>query len=641
MIGLDILQARSGRARIGALWIAVLGFPLGLAGQGALPEGSAAQVRNAVSVERGVQSGPELGVWVWSRADLLASPALTLPDLLGEIPGIVLVRGGDLGAPVGIAAFGQGAGLVRVFLDGIEERPVESGAVDLAGVSMVGLEEVRVERGISEVRIYLRTHQADDPRPSTLLDVATGDLRTNLFRVGFVHPSVAGGSLLVALDRADTDGPGQDERGALYGTRFQYAFFPRDDLSVALDFRSRTARRPGTDRYLPDEVNRSELRLRLGWDPRPGLRTQIHASRLRASGIATGSPADTLLLGQATASAGLNLEWQEGPFRVWGAGSVQESLGLPQDRIEAGAEFHRDAWGGIALRLDREGWAENAKAGRSVDGDPVRDAEALGSVPGTGGWSVKAWSAPLLGISLFGEVDRAARGVPFVVGPDVEVPPPSGSGDDVESSFRPRGFLPLEVSSRDGLRVGARMTYGGLDLTGAWFRVEADTLQPLGLTFDRRGPWRPGGDRSGYEIMGRLSLSPLLEGLSLSGSGTFWGEGGGEEGIGSPWAYLPERAWTGRMTWYRTGYDGKFESWVDLGVRGRDGMVTSLPDRGGVPAEVGFSQNWYTRIQVRVATVRVFLLWDNLAFRDENADLPDRFLPQTRAVYGIRWTMWN
>jgi hypothetical protein len=623
----------------------LLGLPPGLVGQSSqaasipdtLPTGDR-EIRNASSAQQGLRSGDDVGVWVWDRAAILASPALTFPDLLGEIPGLVLVRGGDLGAPVGISAFAQGAGQVRIFLDGIEERSVESSAMDLAGISMIGLEEVRVERGVSEVRIYLRTHQAGDPRPSTHLDVSTGDLRTNLFRVGFVHPSVAGGSLLVALDRADTDGPGQGDRGALYGTRFQYALFPRQDLSVAVDVRSRTARRPANGNYLPGEVNRSDLRVRVGWEPIPNFQAQLHVSRLRASGVATGAAADTLLIGEAMRSAGANVLWRQGPLRIWGAGAVQESLGWPESQLEGGAEIRLPRIGGLAIRFDQEAWADESKLGRAADGEPILDLDDIRKLRATGGWAITGWTGSFLGMSLFGEADRASRGVPFVVGPDIEIPPSDGE-DTAEVSFQPRGFAPLQVPGRDGVRVGAQLNLSGLDLTGAWFRVQAERLPPLGLPLDRSGLSRDGGERAGFEVMGRMSLSPLLQGLSLAGSGSFWNVAGTESAI--TWAYLPERAWAGRLTWYRAGYEGRFESWVDVGVRGRDAMLTSLPNPSGAPPEVGFSQNWYTRFQVRVATVRVFLHWDNLAFRDENADIPERFLPKNRAMYGIRWTMWN
>lgn len=602
-------------------------------------------LRNAPTVTPQTDAGPELGVWVWDRTALLASPALTFADLLGEIPGIVLVRGGDLGAPVGISAFGLGAGQIRIFLDGVEEFPVEGGALDLSDISMVGLDEVRVERSPSEIRIHLRSHVADDVDPYTLLEVGTGDLRTNLFRVGFVHPQVAGGSLLVALDRADTDGPRGEERGSIYGTRFQYSLFPTDAVAVTLGYRSRTSRRPGSDLFLPAEVNRSELRVRVGWEPSASLRAQLHGARVSGTGADAESAADTLLLGDQRQMIGATLQWADGPLRVWASGTLQDGEGWAQDHFGAGIQVKSAALGGILARWDREGWSTASLEGRDSDGDPIRDPDEVQALSSTGGWSVQGWTVPQFGVSFFAQMDHGTRGVPFTVGPRLEIPvepdAQTEAAENEEGGTRlvPRAFAPVGMTARDGLRAGARLSVRGLDLSGAWFRVQADSLPPLGLALDRNGRWTPGGERSGFEVMGTLSLEAVLRGLSLAGSGTFWDE---EEPVSSVgWAYVPERAWDGRLTWYRTGYEDRLETWVDVGVRGRDRMLTSQALVGGVPQEAGFSQNWYTRIQVRVATVRVFIHWDNLAFRDQNEDLPGRFLPQTRAMYGIRWTMRN
>jgi hypothetical protein len=42
-----------------------------------------------------------------------------------------------------------------------------------------------------------------------------------------------------------------------------------------------------------------------------------------------------------------------------------------------------------------------------------------------------------------------------------------------------------------------------------------------------------------------------------------------------------------------------------------------------------------------VITVRVFVQWENFTVRDDNLEFPGRPQPRTRALYGIRWTMWN
>ena len=70
-------------------------------------------------------------------------------------------------------------------------------------------------------------------------------------------------------------------------------------------------------------------------------------------------------------------------------------------------------------------------------------------------------------------------------------------------------------------------------------------------------------------------------------------------------------------------------------------VLTAPPEiQGGLQA-APFQQSWFGRFQVRVSSIRLFLLWDNLTLRGANQDYPGRVLPQTRAMYGIRWTLWN
>jgi hypothetical protein len=58
-------------------------------------------------------------------------------------------------------------------------------------------------------------------------------------------------------------------------------------------------------------------------------------------------------------------------------------------------------------------------------------------------------------------------------------------------------------------------------------------------------------------------------------------------------------------------------------------------------ASVPFYQNWYVRMEARIVTVRLFIGWENFTIRRNLQDFPGQRLPITRAVYGIRWTMWN
>jgi hypothetical protein len=120
----------------------------------------------------------------WDRAALDASGAMTLTDLLDRIPGFTGFRAGWLSTPMNGAYLGDIAH-VRVFVDGIEMDPLDSrlhGAVDLATIQLWLFEEVAVERGASELRVYCRTWRANRVTPYTRADVFTGNEQTNLYK---------------------------------------------------------------------------------------------------------------------------------------------------------------------------------------------------------------------------------------------------------------------------------------------------------------------------------------------------------------------------------------------------------------------------------------------------------------------------
>jgi hypothetical protein len=117
----------------------------------------------------------------------------------------------------------------------------------------------------------------------------------------------------------------------------------------------------------------------------------------------------------------------------------------------------------------------------------------------------------------------------------------------------------------------------------------------------------------------------------------------------APWRYLPRRSYQGAISFHDTFLPTEnLEVWFDLGAWGRDPMTVPFPEEILVGEEtryvqptVPFYQNWFVRLQVRVVTVRVFIVWENFTLRAGNQDFPGRLQPATRSVYGVRWTIWN
>ncbi|MEX0856226.1 MAG: Plug domain-containing protein [Gemmatimonadota bacterium] len=559
------------------------------------------------------------GVWEWDAEGLQSMRALTLLELLEEVPGIVSLRGGDFGQPSTVTAFGAAGGRVRVFVDGVEVPPLEGAVVDLSRVGLGGVDRVRVERRPGELWVELFPITLVDPRPYTLLEVGTGDLNTNLFRGTFAHPDALGGSVVVSLDRVDTEGPFREEPGASFGVHLRHALHLWDRGGLSWELRRMTSRRPG-DLWSPFSINRTDLALNGRFEASPGVLIGGYFKRswLGADYGRDVSPPEVPELNEdpySRAGFRVNVEREGwwgglGAFRGWGGGR-------PTSGISARAGVTLAGLGGAEASFERQGWE-------------------LGG--GALGGHARLWTEPRFGVSLFAEGHHGDRGIPFWRPPPIEEDPdedPDGEPEE-EPPVEPEPE-PGSYSTWTGVRGGAEYRRGDFFVGGALLRVEADSLHGTGLPFEDGGVVTTGGVRTGFEASARIPLTPLLDGLSLTGSLQFWDDL-------ERWQYLPRRSYEGRLRFHDVFMEsGNLELWTDIGVRGRDPMTVSLEGTGVPPIlpEVPFQQSWFARIQVRVVSVRAFVIWENFTVRDQNQDLPGRLLPPTRALYGVRWTLWN
>ncbi|MCE9601478.1 MAG: hypothetical protein K8S21_04590 [Gemmatimonadetes bacterium] len=143
---------------------------------------------------------------VWDRTALFASGALTLPELLAQVPGATVFNAGFIAAPTATSWYGD-PGRVRVFLDGVELDGLDprAGAVqDLSTVQIAALEEVAVERAAGELRVFLRSWRVRLTTASTRTDITTGSENTNLYRGFFGKRTNSGGVLQVAAQQYST-----------------------------------------------------------------------------------------------------------------------------------------------------------------------------------------------------------------------------------------------------------------------------------------------------------------------------------------------------------------------------------------------------------------------------------------------------
>jgi hypothetical protein len=140
---------------------------------------------------------PSDGAMHYDRAQLFATGALTLQDLLARVLIATPFSAGYISAPANVAVGGDFR-RTRVFIDGIEYDALDArsnGIVDYSQIPLWSAEDVTIEQTASEVRVHLRTWRVDNTSSYTRMDIGTGDQLLNLYR-GFFGKRFAGGEAI-------------------------------------------------------------------------------------------------------------------------------------------------------------------------------------------------------------------------------------------------------------------------------------------------------------------------------------------------------------------------------------------------------------------------------------------------------------
>lgn len=571
------------------------------------------------TMSEGAPAGPGPGVWVFRREDILGSPAQTLLELLETVPGVLGLRGGDYGSPEAVTSFGLTAGRVRVYMDGFEMIPLAGGVFDISRTGLGGIETVRVERRPGEIRIELEGLRPEDHRPLSLIQAGTGDLNTNVFRGSFLHPKAPGGSFAAALDLLDTQGRRGSEEGARNGGWLRYTLHLSDDVGLRAEVRQIETETVVGE--FPGSMARTDWTVRARARLAEGIVTEAYGGRSSIEGPEDGlTPIDR---NRAQYGLRASLErgpvWAKGVYRLFGGGDE------PASNLDLEAGGALDGVGSASVRWSRESW----------DGDAVTAT------------SLAAWTEPLFGVSAFVNYDTGERGAP-IFPPREPIPADTADGGQDDDGTAPEdGEEPQEpekgppthrITDRTGLRLGLSSRLGPLWLSGAFLRIDTDSLLPLGTHVDRGGLVLPGGERTGWEAALRWDLP---SGWGVYGSAHFWDQ---------ETRYMPELTYRGGIDFHDVFLEsGNLELWGSLGVQGRDPMLIPLadapdpdnPDAPVMPIRQPFYQTWDAFIQVRILTVRIYIDGQNVTLRENNQDFPGRLLPETRTTFGVRWTLWN
>jgi hypothetical protein len=114
---------------------------------------------------------------VFNRDSIEWGNAATVGDLLGQIPGVYLWRGGFTGRPEPVNFEGRGSTSAEYYLDGLPYVPagIDSVGVDPALFSLSLLDRIEVERWPGLLRVDLFTRRHDRLAPRSRLAIARGD----------------------------------------------------------------------------------------------------------------------------------------------------------------------------------------------------------------------------------------------------------------------------------------------------------------------------------------------------------------------------------------------------------------------------------------------------------------------------------
>jgi TonB-dependent receptor-like protein len=120
---------------------------------------------------------PPLTRIVFNRDSIEWGNAATVGDLLAQVPGVYLWRGGFIGRPEPVNFQGRGATSAEYYLDGLPyvAAGIDSIAVDPALFSLSFLDRIEVERWPGIIRVALFTRRHDRLAPRSRLAVARGD----------------------------------------------------------------------------------------------------------------------------------------------------------------------------------------------------------------------------------------------------------------------------------------------------------------------------------------------------------------------------------------------------------------------------------------------------------------------------------
>jgi hypothetical protein len=551
------------------------------------------------------------GTWEWNEQALLKEGAITLGDLLRRIPGVNALRAGGYAQPEAVTTTGLTRGRIQVEVDGYVLDPMTSSTYDLAGIELINLTGVRVERRLDMIRIKLTTAAPVLPGPYTRLEVATGQPDINVFRAIFMVPKVVAGPLALAIDRVGAEGTGGSEPASTLGGWAKYSV-SNEKRGFQLEYRRINLKREPSSPWLTNQ-SRQDITLRARSQLATGLTAELFGGHSTIREVVDTAKTATGEDSIPPLERGL---WQYGAraaFSLKGAyANATARLRSGRDELPS-SEF--DIGGGFESKMIHiggdvglQGWKN---AGTVTGGGNATSATT---------YDVRAQAGPLAGLSAFVEVASGDRGAPIYA---------DSAGLDRTGTH--------DITNREAVRAGATFTRWGIDGGGAVMRIKALSSAPFFLPFDTGFSIAAVGEATGFEAWGRMGL--FRDRLFLDASYTYYNKSAG-------WSYLPTRSWRIAGEGHLNPLpSGNFELFARIESVFRGPMLGYGTKVSGDSTFLQFADmpqnsvlNGY--IQIRIIDVRAYIQWEDFMGKGR-LDIPDRLIPGPRMWYGVKWQLFN
>jgi len=177
----------------------------------AVPDSTNPDSLRPIMPDLGTGAGPRPAQtrFVFGPDEIRWSGAISLSELLLQIPGVFAVKAGSYGQPETVSYQGQGGISIELYRDGYQLDPMGEDSVgfDLSRFDAGQYRRIEVEVLPSVLRVNLITDTQTSLRAKTEASFATGDNNTNSYRVRYLNRWRSGAGVSFGVSYNGTQGP--------------------------------------------------------------------------------------------------------------------------------------------------------------------------------------------------------------------------------------------------------------------------------------------------------------------------------------------------------------------------------------------------------------------------------------------------